>query len=67
MSWKPEVQADATTTWYSNALRFSTKQEAEEYVTDLAMRWTLVRGTRVVESTDAVTHAYADGVLETLR
>jgi hypothetical protein len=30
MSFKPEVQADATGKWYGNALRFATRAEAEE-------------------------------------
>jgi hypothetical protein len=33
-------------------LRFATKDEAERYVHDLMMRWTLVTDTRVVESDD---------------
>jgi hypothetical protein len=54
MSWKAEVIADNSGTWAGNALRFATRKEAEDYVTDLALRWTAVRLTRVVESTEPV-------------
>ena len=57
MSWKPEVIADSSGQWASNGLRFATKTEAETYTHDLARRWTLVRETRVVESTDPVTES----------
>ena len=58
MSYKAEVIADSSGEWTSNALRFATREEAEAYVFDLAMRWTLVRETRVVESSDPVNHSY---------
>jgi hypothetical protein len=64
MSFKPEVQTDETGKWYGNALRFATRAEAEAQVIDLMMRWTAVRDTRVVESTDAVNYRYVDGRLE---
>jgi hypothetical protein len=54
MSWKAEVIADGSGNWCSNALRFSTKLEAEQYARDLSYRWTAVRDWRVVESEDAV-------------
>ena len=63
MSWKPEVIADSSGEWCGNALRFATKQEAEDNVFDLAMRWTLVRDTRVVEVEDPVNYTYHDGKL----
>jgi len=47
--FKAEVIADSSGVWAGNALRFETRKEAEEYVNDLAMRWTAVRETRVVE------------------
>jgi len=55
MSFKSEVIADNSGTWSSNALRFETEKEAELYVGDLIMRWTLVRETRVVVCQDPVT------------
>lgn len=51
-SWAPEVIADSSGNWCGNGLRFPTKDEAEENVHDLALRWILVRETRVVESED---------------
>ena len=54
LSYKTEVIADDSGQWVGNGLRFATRTEAEDYVRDLEMRWTLVRKTRVVESTDAV-------------
>jgi hypothetical protein len=50
MSFKPEVQTDATGKWYGNAVRTATLDEAERYVKDLSWRWTSVRDTRVVET-----------------
>ena len=58
MSWKAEVIADNSGVFVGNALRFATREEAEAYVFDLAMRWTLVRETRVVESSNPVNHSY---------
>ena len=55
MSWKAEVIADGSGQWCSNALRFATKEDAKEYVTALAWRWTSVRDTRVVEVDEPVT------------
>jgi hypothetical protein len=64
MSFKPEVQTDATGKWYGNALRFATRAEAEAQVADLMMRWTAVRDTRVVKCDDLVNYRYVDGRLE---
>ena len=55
MSWKPEVVADSSGKWDSNTLRFATKDEAELYVYDLMLRWTMVRDTRCIEVEDPVT------------
>lgn len=52
MSFKAEVIADSSGEWTANALRFENREEAEVYVSDLAVRWTSVRDTRVVESPD---------------
>lgn len=56
MSWKPEVQTDSTGSWYGNSLRFATKEEAQENVTQLMYRWLAVRDTRVVECDDPVNY-----------
>jgi len=52
MSFKPEVIADGSGKWAGNALRFATRKEAEDWVADLKLRWTLVRETRVIETPD---------------
>lgn len=61
MSYKAEVQADSTETWTGNGLTFATQKEAEDYVSDLAWRWTAVRKTRVVESDSPVNYKWEDG------
>jgi len=61
MSFKPEVIADSSGKWCGNAVAFATAAEAEAYVLDLAMRWTAVRDTRVVESAEPVNYAVIDG------
>jgi hypothetical protein len=66
MSFKPEVIADTSGKWCGNALRFSTREEAEANVRDLMMRWLVVRETRIVESDDPVNYRYIDGRLESL-
>lgn len=64
MSWKPEVIADSSGTWCGNALRFATREEAEGAAQAiLAMRWMMVRETRVVESTDPVNYRWELGRL----
>ena len=45
-----------------NALRFSTREEAEKYGRDLAGRWTLVKRIVIEESTDPVSYRWIDGV-----
>jgi hypothetical protein len=66
MSFKPEVIADSSGKWVGNALRFSTREEAEANVRDLMMRWFAVRETRVLVSDDSVNYRYVDGRLESL-
>ena len=60
MSFKPEVIADSTGKWSSNAMRFATREEAEANVRDLMMRWFAVTETRVVECDDPVNYRYVD-------
>jgi hypothetical protein len=66
MSYAPEVQTDSTGKWYGNAMRFATEAEADIYAADLALRWTLVRDIRVVESPDPVNYTIVDGRLKAL-
>lgn len=63
LSYKPEVIADNSGKFAGNALRFATREEAEANVRDLAMRWTSVRETRVVESDDPVNYRWENGRL----
>lgn len=62
MSYKAEVIADSSGKWVGNALVFATGEEAQLYVMDLAMRWTAVRETRVVESDGAVNAEWKGGL-----
>ena len=48
--WKVEVQTDDTGKWYSNAMEYSTKEQAETAAQELAARWLAVRSWRVVEA-----------------
>jgi hypothetical protein len=66
MSYAAEVIADNSGKWCGNALRFATHDEATLYVRDLANRWTMVRDTRVVTSSDPVTYRIANGQLSAL-
>jgi hypothetical protein len=66
MSYKPEVIADASGKWSGNALRFATREEAESYVFDLSMRWTLVSDTRVIESDDPINYRWTEKGLREL-
>lgn len=59
-SYAPEVIADSSGKWCGNQLRFATREEAEQNVYDLAMRWFMVRETRVVESDEPVNYTYHD-------
>jgi hypothetical protein len=59
-SYRAEVIADNSGNWAGNALYFTTAEEAEIYVADLAMRWTLVRDTRVVPSDHPANYAIVD-------
>ena len=60
MSWIPEVKTDDTGKWYSNALAFETKEEAEQYAIDLMKRWFAVHETRAIESDKPVTYIWLD-------
>jgi hypothetical protein len=51
LSWAPEAITDSRQ-WAGNRLRFATKEEAETYLAELS----LVRNTRVVESSDPVNY-----------
>jgi hypothetical protein len=46
--------------WVTNGPRFATKEEAEAYVLDLSLHYTMVRDTRAVEVDDPVNYTYHD-------
>jgi hypothetical protein len=57
-SWMAQVTINGLP--YNNAQRYATKEEAENYVRNLAARWSNVRDACAVESTDPV-NAVWDG------
>lgn len=62
-SWRPEVTADSSGKWSSNALRFRTELEAYQSANDLAQRWTLVRDWRAAPSDDEPNYEIRAGEL----
>lgn len=46
-SWKVEVVVDGDAKWYSNQVRFKSREDAVEAGESLSDRWTLVRKWRV--------------------
>jgi len=56
MSWKTEVKCQGE--WSSNALRFSTRAEAEASGKELMSRWYVPTASRATESTDAVNYIF---------
>jgi len=58
LSWAPQAITDSGQ-WVGNGLRFATKEEAETYVAELS----LVRNTRVVESSDPINYRWDNGRL----
>lgn len=67
MSWKAEVIADKSGKWCGNGLTFATRQEADDYVTDLMFRWTSVTGWRSIESDAPATHKFNNGRAEEIK
>jgi len=63
-SWVAEVIADDSGKWAGNGLRFSTKQEADRYGSDLFSRWTAVRKIRSSPSPETVNARWKDGHME---
>jgi hypothetical protein len=66
VSFKPEVKTNDPD-WHGNRVRTETREEAEAYVANLAMRWTSVSDTRVIETEDVVTACFTDGKLTFIR
>lgn len=60
-SYSPEVIADSSGKWVTNALLFDTEEAAQAYLNDLYRKWTLVRDTRVVQSTEPPNYTWNNG------
>jgi len=58
------VQTDSTGKYYSNYLKFPTRNQAEAYAIDLAGRWTAVKYWRVGETSEPANYQYHDGKIE---
>ena len=58
-SWKAEITDGSG--WASNALRFATKEEAQQSGQRTFDRWMAAKDLRVVESTDPVSHRFENG------
>jgi len=67
MSFKVEVLVAGESEWASNALRFATKKEAEDYGADLWRRWTAVKKYRIVVVDEPVNCRFTKNGLEFLR
>ena len=65
-SWKPEVIADPSGEWSTNALRVRTEAEAQQSADDLASRWMAVTEWRAAPSEDLPTHQIVAGKLSNL-
>jgi hypothetical protein len=59
--FRAEVIASSDMHWSTNALRFPTKEEALEYVENLARRWMLVTHWRVVQQSVPENQEYEPG------
>lgn len=67
ISYAVEVIADSTRIWVPNQVRVPSRAQAEAYALEMAQRWSLVRETRVVESTDPVNYTFVDRLRPTDR
>lgn len=59
--WRGEVTTNGDDTWYTNALRFHTREDALDYVRGLAVRWTLVSRWRAVDDSVPRNQVYEPG------
>jgi hypothetical protein len=60
-SYNVEVRTMGESRWASNAIRFTTEQEAKEAGADLARRWTMVQDWRVAQTTDKPNYKWKNG------
>ena len=59
-SWQAEMNPYSDNKYYPNAIRLPTREEAEAYACDLALRWTAVHEWRVTPSSDAPNYQWVD-------
>jgi hypothetical protein len=59
--FRAEVTASSDEHWATNSLRFASKEEALEYVENLARRWMLVTRWRVVPDSTPQNQPYEPG------
>ena len=63
-SYRPMVRTGSDKDWVGNGLRFTTYEEAEQWVFDLSMRWIGVREVTVHESDDPPNYIFnEDGTM----
>lgn len=60
-SYSGQVRVLGETEFVGNQLRFATEAEAKASVTELASRWLSVEDTRVIPTSDPVTHRFENG------
>jgi len=60
VGFKAEMQVLGDPKFYSNALVFATRKEAESYASDLFSRWTLTQAKRVVEVDEVPNYQWDD-------
>lgn len=57
-NWRPMVFVDGQ--WAGNALVFATKHEAEQNARALMYRWTLVKDSKAIETTEPVNYKWIE-------
>jgi len=62
-SWEVQVKTAEDRDWVGNGIRLATKEEADTYGSDLAMRWTAVLEWQAVESAELVNYHIENGKL----
>jgi hypothetical protein len=62
MSWAPMVKVVNDPKWYTNALRYATREEAEADAYNLSQRWTAVVSHGIEERDDPVNRRWEPGL-----
>ena len=66
MSYVIKVQVKGEAGWTGNGLYFPTKEQAENYASDLTGRWTLVDKTKVETDPKPPNYSFIDDKLEAI-